>query len=88
MAVQQQTGVTPQMLLDAPALPEGCESLWDAFRELHACRGSGPQRITYLDIDAYQRVNGVRFAPWQLDAIRQADAAFLTDYAERNAGDV
>lgn len=90
MAAQQQTGVTPQLLLDAPPLPAGCEALWDTFRELHACRGNaglGPQRITYADIDAYQRVSGFRFAPWQLDAIRQADAAFLESYAERGGND-
>lgn len=58
------------------------------FSELHACRGNngfGPSRITYADIDAFQRVSGVKLAPWELSAIRKADAAFLENWAEANA---
>lgn len=86
-AIERQTGVTPQMLVDAPSLPEGCEELWRIFNELHACRAwpYGPQRITYADIDAFQRVSGVSLQPWERDAIRRADAAYLTDWNERNA---
>lgn len=86
-AVEKRTGQTPQMLLDAPACPPGCEDLWETFRELHACRGNtgfGPQRITYMDVDAFQRVSGVRLQRWELEAIRRADAAFLSDYAARH----
>lgn len=89
-AVQQQTGQVPQMLLDAPPLPEGCEDLWGIFRELHSCRGAGvsaPQRITYLDLYAFQRVSGLNLQGWELEAIRQADAAFLSDWAARRAND-
>ncbi len=74
------------MLLDAPRCPEGCSELWAIFRELHSCRGSsgfGPLKITFADLDAYQRVSGTRLAPWELDAIRRADNAFLKDWAER-----
>ncbi len=63
------------MLLDAPSCPEGCEALWNIFCELHACRGEG--RISYVDVDAYQRVTGVVLRPWELAAIRRADNAFL-----------
>lgn len=90
LAVQEQTGQTPQALLDAPRCPGGCEALWDAFRELHACRGSagfGPMRITYTDLDAYQRVSGVKLQPWEREAIRQADAAYLEQLAERQPRD-
>jgi hypothetical protein len=86
-AIEEQTGQTPQMLLDAPHLPAGCEELWRVFSELHSCRGNsgfGPLRITYADIDAFQRVSGVMLQPWELDAIRRADAAYLTQWAERN----
>lgn len=74
------------MLLDAPALPEGCEELWRIFNELHRCRGSsfgGPLAITYLDIDAFQRVSCIKLAMWELAAIRRTDAAYLNDWAER-----
>lgn len=89
-AIERQTGRTPQMLLDAPRLPEGCEELWRIFTELHSCRGNagmGPQRITYSDIDAFQRVTGTVLQPWEREAIHKADAAYLTDWAERNARD-
>jgi hypothetical protein len=85
-AVEERTGVTPKALLDAPPCPEGCEELWRAFGELHACRGSngfGPNRITYTDLDAFQRVTGVRLARWELAAIRRADRAYLSDWAAR-----
>lgn len=89
-AIERQTGVTPQVLADAPHLPAGCEDVWRIFNELHACRGNngfGPQRITYADIDAFQRVSGVVLQPWELAAVRKADAAYLTDWAERNRRD-
>lgn len=80
------SGQTPQALLDAPACPPGCEELWRIFGELHSCRGStgfGPMRITYTDLDAFQRVSGTVLASWERDAIRHADVAFLNDWAAR-----
>lgn len=75
------------MLFDAPVLPHGLEELWAVFLELHTCRGStgmGPQRITYMDVDAFQRVSGVSLKAWERDAIRRADQAYLDDWHERN----
>jgi hypothetical protein len=86
LSIERQTGVRPQVLVDAPAMPLGCDELWHIFNELHGSRGSngfGPARITYQDIDAFQRVNGLRLHPWELDAIRRADSAFLKRMAER-----
>lgn len=78
-AAQAQTGIVPEVLADAPALPEGCDNAWHAFAELHACRGEGmgPERITYGDIDAFQRVTGTRLEPWEVAAIHAADQAYL-----------
>lgn len=42
----------------------------------------GPSRIPWAEMDAYQRVNGFRFAAWQIEAIRRADAAFMEFAAE------
>lgn len=89
-AVEERTGITPKALLDAPPCPEGCEELWRMFNELHACRGSngfGPNRITYTDIDAFQRVTGTRLKGWELEAIRRADRAYLTEIASRQKDD-
>lgn len=86
-AAERQTGITPQLLLEAPPCPQGCEELWSTFLELSACRGNngfGPTRITYGDIDAFQRVTGVKLKPWELDAVRKADSAFLASWHESN----
>lgn len=85
LAIERQTGRRPQILLDAPPLPQGCGELWDIFNELHACRGgsTAPKRITYVDIDAYQRVSGLRLLPWERAAIRRADDAYLKRERER-----
>jgi hypothetical protein len=80
LAVERATGVRPQLLLDAPPLPEGCESVWAVFNELHSARGSngmGPNQIGFVEIDAYQRVTGIRLAGWEIAAVRLADLAFL-----------
>ena len=87
--VEEKTGRTPQALLDAPALPEGCEELWRVFRELSDCRAwpFGPQRITFADIDSFQRVTGIVLKPWELKAVRRADKAFLAEWSDRNKRD-
>ena len=68
------------MLADAPPLPRGCVLLWSDFLALHGTRGSsgmGPARIGFVEIDAWQRVNEVRFEPWEIEAIRRADNAYM-----------
>lgn len=88
-AAERQSGKVPQMLLDAPALPAGCEELWRVFNELHSCRGSngfGPNRITYGDIDSFQRVTGTKLSAWEMAAIRKADVAYFNSRAETSDG--
>lgn len=84
LAAERQTGVKPQILVDAPTLPDGCGELWHIFNELHSCRryAMGPLRIGFIDIDAYQRVTGLRLASWERDAIRRADLAYLARKAQ------
>lgn len=69
-----------------PPLPTGCMALWRDFMALHSNRGSngfGPERIGFGEIDAYQRLHGMRFAGWELEAIRRADAAYIAEYASQ-----
>ena len=77
---QASTGMMHPIMKAAPHLPAGCEYLWSDFMDMHSTRqfrDSGPAPISFLDIDAWQRVNGVALQPWQLNAIRRADAEFL-----------
>jgi hypothetical protein len=83
--IAERTGRTVQDLHGGPELPDGCEMLWRDFMAMHGARGSsgfGPLRITWLDIDAYQRIMGVRFAPWEIEAMHRADTAYLASRAK------
>jgi hypothetical protein len=86
MSVWEKTGREPDALANAPALPSGMERLWQDFAELHDSRGSsgfGPMRITFGDLDAWQRIQGVTLAPWEINAIRKADNAYLASHAKQ-----
>lgn len=90
LSAYRRTGVLPAALADAPRLPEGCEPLWLDFLALHGSRGStmsGAARISFADIDAYQRVSGTVLQPWEVDAIRGADSAYLSVQAEQRGAD-
>lgn len=84
-AVWERTGSEPARLRDAPELPLVMEPLWADFLQLHNTRGSsgfGAARISFVDIDAWQRVTGVRLRPWQIEAIRAADNAYFAAQAK------
>lgn len=81
----ERTGRTVREIHGAPDLPDGCSMLWRDFIAMHGARGStgfGPMRITWADLDAFQRVMGIRLAPWELEAIRRADGAYLESRAK------
>lgn len=82
---ERQTGRLHPVLADAPVLPDGLGPLWRDFMAMHSTRSStgfSPMRISYADLEAYQRVEGVRLAPWQVEAIKRADAAYLDHHAK------
>lgn len=82
----ERTGRTLAEVANLPVLPEGCEQLWSDFLDLSVARGStgfGPARISWLDLDAYQRVLGFRLSGWQIEAIRKADTAFMVQASKR-----
>jgi len=81
----ERTGIEPRRLAEADTLPVALEPLWQDFMELHASRantGFGPARISFSEIDAFLRIRGGRFLPWQIDAIRRADAAYIASRAK------
>lgn len=79
-AYEQHTGMKHPQLLDAPELPQGLEPLWGDFVDLHISRGStgfGPARITYRDIEAWQRVRSQALQAWEIAAIQRADNEYM-----------
>ncbi len=79
-AFRERNGRDHPIVANAPVLPVGCAHLWADFMELHGSRAVselGPRQITFLEIDAWERVNGVKLEAWELAAIRKADAAFM-----------
>ena len=45
--------------------------------------GFGIGRISYSELDAYQRVTGSAFAPWEVDAIRRIDRELVIARAKK-----
>lgn len=69
--------------LDAHGVcPSGFDAVWDAFLKLSRRRqcGMGPQPISYVDMDAFQRLHGITLAPWQVEAIELADGLWLAQH--------
>lgn len=82
----ERSGKEPARFANAPELPHYLEPLWRDFREMHSSRGStgfGPAPISFVVIDAWQRVTGIRLKPWQVEAIRRADNAYFASLPKR-----
>ena len=45
---------------------------------------AGPERISFVDMDAWSRMTGATLEPWQVAAIRGADNAYLASRGKRN----
>lgn len=78
-AYEERTGRPHQTMLDAPPLPEGCRQLWRTWNDLRGSvsSGMGIGRISYAEMGAYQELTGHILAPWEVDAIRKVDRAFV-----------
>ncbi len=83
-AYEQQTGKVHPEMANRAALPSACQQVFSDFTELHCARGStgfGPARITFVDIDAWERVNGLKLDAWEIEAIRAGDDAYMASIA-------
>lgn len=70
-----------------PKLPREMRYLWRAFTSLHRARGSngwGPSPIAWSEIESFCRLTGVALDPWEVEAIRALDEAFLDTAAAAN----
>lgn len=66
--------------LDLPPLPWCLVYLWSQFIRLSNRRGSngfGPSLLTYTEIEAFQRLSGFHFTPWEIEMIEVIDQSYL-----------
>ena len=79
--LEKSTGKWPSEYEPIPP-PEGTEYIWDIFWEL---RGSahvgfgGPERLSFADIDAWERVRELKLASFVIDLIVAMDVAFINE---------
>jgi hypothetical protein len=61
-------------------LPIAAYPVWLAFCRLSGRRGGtgfGPSPIGWLEIEAYQRLAGIRLSPWEIEMIEMLDRLYL-----------
>lgn len=70
---------------NAPKLPHDLRYLWVAFIEMHRARqgGFGPLPISWSDILSYCTLMRMRLDPWEVEALRALDDAYLESVAEQ-----
>lgn len=80
------TGRADERLARSAECPRGGESVWQAFCQLGRtrARGLGAGPITFVEIEAWQRLCGVILSPWELDTLIAVDAHVLGVAAEKD----
>lgn len=79
----------PAVLADlvGPPLPLEADAAWQAFADLSGTRAvgmHGASRLSYTEIEAYNRLTDAGLTPFDLALLRVADDAFLEDIADRS----
>jgi len=77
--VERQTGKTPSPLI-GPEFPMELSYLWSAYLHLHNARSAGfngPSPISYLEIKAWMEVTENTLKPWEVEALKRLDAAYM-----------
>jgi hypothetical protein len=79
----QAAGAVDARLTATP--PAGCDGIWRAFVDLNAARPAGMSAaaVPPSEIDAWQRLHGVRLSPWEVETIMLMDRAALAVIAEK-----
>lgn len=76
-------------MLEVPPLPEALGYLWNAFLRIRRRKGTdgmgNVQPIGWGDLDAFDRLSGLRLKPWEIDIIEQLDAVYLAARAKVSA---
>lgn len=74
--------------LALPPFPEAVRYLWKAFWDLRSRRGGngfGPSPLSWSDIDAYNRLTGAQFAPWEVQILTAVDDTWLVSFQDQPA---
>lgn len=85
-AISRATGKT----IKTPELPAALRYLWNHFAMLHRARGGsgfGPNPLSWSEIYAYCQVTRCRFNPWEIEAIRLLDDAFMVSIIDKQSQD-
>lgn len=82
--IYKQTGVLRRELRNLPRVPVETEYLWNWYLDLAAQRQAGfsVNALAWSDVEAYFRLRGMSPAWWEVDTIRQIDAAFVASRAD------
>ena len=67
-------------------IPSALIYLWNVFLELHSTRtsnGFGINRISYLEMKAWESLTGISLDPWELEVIVSLDNLFLAMHHDR-----
>lgn len=72
-------------MLTYDPLPPYLRLVWTAFRDLSGARtpSMGLSPITFSEMDAWCRVNGVALSGWEIDTIRSMDAVTLKVFSTK-----
>ncbi|MFO0271361.1 MAG: hypothetical protein ACK53W_12605 [Gemmatimonadota bacterium] len=82
--VERQTGDRPPEL-DMPPIPDCIAHVWEWWVDIASSRGStgfGPAAITYSEIAAWAALTGADPTPFEVQALRAIERAYLDVQAE------
>ena len=71
--------------LESVPLPDAAAHVWETFMEISAHRtssGFGPSTLSWLDLDAWQRVTRVELTPLERGWLFELDRMFIEDQAK------
>lgn len=66
-------------------LPSEGAHLWEWFWTVSRRRRTGPEAITYSDLDAWRRLTRTPVLPEEIEILMRMDDAFLTEVREELA---
>jgi len=78
-------GIMPEELANEPDIPKSVAHVWDYFIQLNRARGSngfGANPLSYTEIKNWCQLSEIRLEQWELNAIVEIDAAFITESAK------